>query len=76
MYYGCGVGSFAEKVTKYSPRKVTGIDISEISIDKAKKKAKELNININYKVDNCEKTSLDQNSFDIVWNWNPSSRDK
>ena len=65
--YGCGVGSFAEKVTKYSPRKITGIDISEISINKAKKKAKELNININYKVGNCEKTSLDQNSFDIVY---------
>ncbi len=37
--YGCGVGSFAEKVTKYSPRKISGIDISEISIDKAKKKS-------------------------------------
>ena len=52
--YGCGLGSFAEKVIKYNPRKITGIDISEISIDKAKKKAKELNIDINYKVDNCD----------------------
>ena len=65
--YGCGVGSFAEKVIKYNPKKITGIDISETSINKAKKKAKELNIEINYKVDNCEKTNLDQNSFDIVY---------
>ncbi len=65
--YGCGIGSFTEKVIKYNPKKITGIDISEISIDKAKKKAKELNIDIDYRVDNCEKTSLDQNSFDIVY---------
>ena len=65
--YGCGVGSFAEKIIKYKPKKITGIDISEISIDKAKKKAEELNIDIKYKVDNCEKTSLEQNSFDIVY---------
>ena len=65
--FGCGIGSSAEKVIKYNPKKITGIDISEVSIEKAKKKAKELNININYKVGNCEKTSLDQNSFDIVY---------
>ena len=65
--YGCGVGSFAEKVIKYYPKTLTGIDISEVSIDKAKKKAKELKIDINYKVDNCEKTTLDENSFDIVY---------
>ena len=65
--YGCGIGSFAEKIIKYRPKKITGIDISEISIDKAKKKAEELNIDIKYKVDNCEKTSLEQNSFDIVY---------
>ena len=65
--YGCGIGSSVEKVIKYNPKKITGIDISEISIEKAKKKAKELNIDITYKVDNCEKTSLEQNSFDIVY---------
>ena len=65
--YGCGVGSFAEKVINYKPERITGIDISEISIDKAKKKAKELNIDVNYKVDNCEKMNLESNSFDIVY---------
>ena len=28
--YGCGVGLVIEKVVKLSPKKVTGIDISEI----------------------------------------------
>ena len=65
--YGCGIGSITVKITKFNPRKITGIDISEISIDKAKKKAKELNIDVNYKVDNCEKTNLESNSFDIVY---------
>tara|TARA_B100001250_G_scaffold408066_1_gene429841 strand:+ start:537 stop:1280 length:744 start_codon:yes stop_codon:yes gene_type:complete len=65
--YGCGTGSFIEKVIKYNPKKITGIDISELSINKAKKKAEELKINANYKVDNCEKTTFDNNSFDIVY---------
>ena len=37
--YGCGVGSFVDKVIKFKPKKIVGIDISEISINKAKKKA-------------------------------------
>ena len=35
--YGCGVGSFVKKVAEYNPEKITGIDISEVSIEKAKK---------------------------------------
>tara|TARA_B100001996_G_scaffold242502_1_gene187678 strand:+ start:321 stop:1064 length:744 start_codon:yes stop_codon:yes gene_type:complete len=65
--YGCGIGNSVEKVIKYNPKKITGIDISEISINKAKKKANELGLNVSYKVDNCEKTSFDSNSFDIIY---------
>lgn len=65
--YGCGVGSFTEKVIKFKPKKITGIDISEVSIDKAKKKANELKIDSNYMVDNCEKTKFDDKSFNIVY---------
>ena len=65
--YGCGIGSFTEKIIKYNPKKIIGIDISEVSINKAKKKAEELKINVDYRVDNCEKTSFDNNSFDIVY---------
>ena len=65
--YGCGIGSSVEKVIKFKPKKIIGIDISEISINKAKKKAEELKINVNYRVDNCEKTSFNNNSFDVVY---------
>jgi SAM-dependent methyltransferase len=65
--YGCGIGTSIEKVIKYFPKKITGIDISEVSINKAINKSKELKINVDYKVDNCEKTKFDDNSFDIIY---------
>ena len=36
--YGCGIGPVIEKVIKFNPKKITGIDISDISILKAKEK--------------------------------------
>ncbi len=65
--YGCGVGTSVERIAQNNPKKIVGIDISEVSINKAKAKAKDLNIKVNYKVDNCEKTSLESNSFDVVY---------
>ncbi len=65
--YGCGIGSFVEEVAKYEPKKIVGIDISEISINKAIERTKELKINVDFTVDNCEKTKFANNSFDIVY---------
>ena len=65
--YGCGVGSFVEEVVKFKPKKIVGIDISEVSIIKAKEKTKEFKTNVNFLVDNCEKTKFASNSFDIVY---------
>lgn len=65
--YGCGIGSSAQKVVNFNPKKITGIDISEVSIDKAKDKAKQLKVDIDYKVDNCEKTIFSNNCFDLVY---------
>ena len=65
--YGCGVGSFVKKVAEYNPEKITGIDISEVSIEKAKKNTRELKIKTEFKVENCEKTSFHDNSFDVVY---------
>ena len=31
--YGCGVGVSLEKVINFHPKKITGIDISEVSIE-------------------------------------------
>jgi SAM-dependent methyltransferase len=65
--YGCGIGSSIEKVVKFNPKKITGIDISEVSIQKAISKAKNQGLNVEYKVDNCEKTNFKDNEFDIVY---------
>ena len=65
--YGCGIGSITEKIAKSQPKKICGIDISDISIDKAKKKSNELNLNIDYSVDNCESTNFNNETFDLVY---------
>ena len=65
--YGCGIGNTAEKVFSYKAKSITGIDISEVSISKAKDFAKEKKIDVDFKVDNCEESSLNDNSFDVVY---------
>ena len=65
--YGCGIGSVTEKVAKLNPEKLVGIDISEISINKAIESAKDLKLHIEYSVDNCENLKLTENTFDLVF---------
>ena len=65
--YGCGIGTALEKVINYNPKKITGIDISDISINKAKEKFKNSDIKIELLVDNCEKTKFANNRFDLVY---------
>ena len=65
--FGCGTGVFIENLAKFKPKKIVGIDISEVSIDKAKAKAKSMQIDADFYVDNCEKTKFEDNSFDIVY---------
>ena len=65
--YGCGVGPVIEKVVKLSPKKVTGIDISEISISKAKEKLVNSGSKVELLVDNCENTMFSNSKFDIVY---------
>ena len=65
--YGCGVGPTIEKVVNFNPQKITGIDISDISISKAKEKFKNFDHKIELLVDNCEKTKFSDNKFDIVY---------
>jgi len=36
--YGCGIGPVISKVIEFNPKKIIGIDISDISISNAKKK--------------------------------------
>jgi|TARA_B110001452_G_scaffold250702_1_gene239159 ubiquinone/menaquinone biosynthesis C-methylase UbiE len=65
--YGCGVGPIIEKVIDYNPKKIVGIDISDISISKAKKKLHNHEDKISLLVDNCEKTKFSDNKFNIVY---------
>ena len=65
--YGCGVGSVTEKIAKFNPSKLYGVDISEVSIDKATQNAEDLDLKINYSVDNCEATKFKSESFDLVF---------
>ena len=65
--YGCGVGPVIEKVIKFNPKKITGIDISEVSISKAKEKFTKSESKVELLVNNCEKTTFNNDKFDIVY---------
>ncbi len=65
--YGCGVGSVTEKIAKYNPKRLVGVDISEVLIDKAVQSAKNLNFKIEYLIDNCENLKLKEKTFDLVF---------
>tara|TARA_A100001015_G_scaffold154899_1_gene171903 strand:- start:439 stop:1182 length:744 start_codon:yes stop_codon:yes gene_type:complete len=65
--YGCGIGNSLKKVIEFKPKKIIGIDISDISIQKAKKTIDTRNSNVDLLVDNCEKTKFNDNTFDIVY---------
>ena len=65
--YGCGTGSATQKIALLNPSKLFGVDISEVSINKAIENAKKLNLQIDYTVDNCEKTKFKPDTFDLVF---------
>ena len=65
--FGCGIGSSIKEVIKFKPKKITGIDISEVSIQKAKDENKDSEIELELLVGNCEKTDFQNNKFDIVY---------
>ena len=65
--YGCGIGPTIELVLKFNPKKITGIDISEVSILKAKEKFNHHGAKVDLLVDNCENTKFDYNKFDLVY---------
>ncbi len=63
--YGCGIGHNVNIISKFNPSKIVGMDISEISIEKAKNNSG--NDNIKFVSDNCENSSFDSNSFDLIY---------
>ena len=65
--YGCGIGPSLKKIITFKPKKIVGIDISEVSINKAKQETKNYDGEIELLVDNCENTRFRENQFDIVY---------
>ena len=65
--YGCGIGPILEKVINFQPKRITGIDISEVSIKKGKQKFENSHSNVELTVDNCEKTKFSDGKFDLVY---------
>ena len=65
--YGCGIGQSLQEVVKFNPKKIFGIDISEVSIQKAKDTIQKSNSNVELLVDNCEKTKFNDSTFDIIY---------
>ncbi len=64
--FGCGNGGYAEKVSNFNPASLTGIDISEKAIELAKTR-KLKNTEINFEVENCEKTKFNSDQFDFIY---------
>ena len=66
FWYFCALNT--EKYLKYLPKKITGIDISEISLQKARKRVKLYeNQKVEFKQDNCENLSLKNESFELIY---------
>ncbi len=66
LEYGCGPGSAAWDIAETGGR-VTGIDISPVAIDQAKREADDREVtNCQFLVMNAEELEFDDNSFDLV----------
>lgn len=62
----CGTGAVAERAARAGAR-VVGIDLAPALVDTARKRARELGLNIEYRVGDCERLeSVDDARFDIV----------
>ncbi|MBE9503481.1 MAG: bifunctional 2-polyprenyl-6-hydroxyphenol methylase/3-demethylubiquinol 3-O-methyltransferase UbiG [Proteobacteria bacterium] len=60
---GCGGGLLSEEFAKRGAH-VTGVDLSPVAIEAAKKHARENDLNIDYR--NCALTEIKDNNFDVV----------
>lgn len=66
LEYGCGVGGRAYQLAE-SGVQVTGIDISEVAIEKAKESAREHGVDIDYRVMNAEELNFENENFNLVF---------
>jgi ubiquinone/menaquinone biosynthesis C-methylase UbiE len=66
--YCCGNGEDSLYVAQNGARQVIGIDISDVSIENCRKRAESLKLGniLSYEVQDAEKTSFKDSSFDII----------
>lgn len=64
--YCCGDGKLTTFLAK-NKANVAGIDISEVSIKKAKENARKENVKINFVLGDAENTTFSDNQFDIIY---------
>lgn len=63
--YGCGTG-YRNIQFASDKWKITGIDISSVSVDVANKIVTSKKINASYRVMDCEKMEFENNKFDVI----------
>ena len=66
--YACGNGEDSLDMAKLGAKKVTGIDISDVSVKNSQDLADKENLShvTNFLVADCEKTGFEDNSFDLM----------
>jgi len=63
----CGTGTLALEIKKnYKNASVYGVDLSKIMLGKALQKARKNKLDINFSLQNIEKTNFKSNSFDVI----------
>ncbi|MBE5757957.1 MAG: class I SAM-dependent methyltransferase [Clostridiales bacterium] len=65
---GCGPGHFTNMIKKHFPNcEVYGVDLDSGHIEFAKEKANQLNLSVNYSVEDVTKLPFNDETFDIVY---------
>jgi len=67
--YCCGNGGMSLEIAKMGAAEIVGIDISDLSIENAKRDAVEKGVSkqIQFSVMDAEKTIFDDNTFDVIY---------
>lgn len=66
---GVGFGSDHQQIALSGPNSLTGVDLTQRSIDNTKLRFKILNLKSSLKIDNAEKLSFKTETFDCVYSW-------
>lgn len=66
---GVGFGADHTEWAKSKPKSLTGVDLTERAIENTKRRLSEYNLSSQLELDDAEKLSFEDDSFDIVYSW-------